>query len=117
MEPRRNLGGNLVNFTRNLLRRKPLAQEPCLNFGAPLLEPWWNLGGTLVKPWWNLVLNLLATQNDLPERARDTTKLEEPWKTDLPQRTIESPRAILPARKPLLWLKTLRVLPLGKLRK
>ena len=79
-----------------------------------LEEPWCTLAGTLVglgetsvQPWWNLPRNLLAAQDgSAPENQRhhETWRdLVEPWrntfwqpKTDLPQRTMESPKAILP---------------------
>jgi len=79
--------------------------------------------GTLAEHWWNLLRNLSAAQDgSAPEDYRNTTRFGEPWwnlggmlvdpwrnlggtfrgtfwrpETDLPpQRTIKSPKAILP---------------------
>ncbi len=89
------------------------------NLGGTLVKPWWNFGGTLVapsaepfgqpkmdlpqrhhetwrtlvEPWWNLRGTLVEPWRNLGGTFRGTC-----WrpKTDLPQRTIESPKAILP---------------------
>ena len=75
---------------------EPFETEPCGN-------PRWirsrepetprnlkNLGGTLVEPWWNLPRNLLAAQENHRESESNS------------------------APKPLLWLKTPKILLLGK---
>ena len=89
VNPWRNLGGTWWNLPRNLLA----AQDGSCSENQRhhetwrrLVEPWWNLGESLAEPWRNLPRNLGGT-------LRGTF-----WqpKTDLPQRTIESPKAILP---------------------
>ena len=62
---------------------------------ATLVKPWWNLGGALAEPWWNLPRKLLAAQDgSAPENHRESESNSAP--------------------KPLLWLKTPKLLLLGK---
>ena len=123
-EPGWNLGETLVEPSaepfgspRRICPRKPERPRSLSNLGTTLAKLWWNpggthgggtLGGTLVeepwwKPWWNLAGTFLGKT------------LVEPWwnpwwwnpwwnlpqnllglNTDLPPRTMESPKAILP---------------------
>ena len=67
---RGNWGTNVENSWANL----PIT----FSEATALVEPLWNLGGILVQPWQNLGGTFCQP------------------KTDLPQRTIESPKAIRP---------------------
>ena len=65
------------------------------NLGETLVQPWGNLGETLAERWWNLLQKLLATQDgSAPQNHRESESNSAP--------------------KPLLWLKTPKLLLLGK---
>ena len=113
------------NLPRNLLAAQddlPQDQrdiETC----ATLVKPWRNLGETLVKACCNLPQNLLAAQDGFaPEAQRDHdtgASLVEHWRNLLaaqdgsaPENRRESESDSAP--KPLLWLKTPKLLLLGK---
>ena len=69
VEPRRNLGGTFrgtLSSLRQICPREPEKPRNLKNLGGTVVHPYWNLGGTFWRP-----------------------------KTDLPQRTIESPEFIL----------------------
>ena len=78
------------------LPRKPETPRNLEKLGGT----WWNPGGTLPGPWWNLGGTFRGTF----------------WQpsTDLPQRTSQGESESNPAAKPLLWLKTPKLLLLGK---
>ena len=70
---------------------------------ATLVKPWWNLGGTLVHPWWNLGETLVEPSAEPSGGPRRICPREA-------ERESESNSA----PKPLLWLKTPKLLLLGK---
>ena len=84
---------------RRILLREPETPRNLETLGRTLVEPWWILGRTLAEPstepWWNLARNLLAAQDGpAPENHRESESYSAP--------------------KPLLWLKTPKLLLLGK---
>ncbi len=83
-------------------------------------EPLWNLGQTCRGTFWQ-------PKTDLPEKTRDTTKLEEPWLNlggALPRNPLAAQDGSAPenhrgsksnsAPKPLLWLKTQKLIAVGE---
>ncbi len=82
---------------------------------ATLVKPWWNLGETLVKACCNLPQNLLAAQDGFaPEdqRHHETGASLVEHGRPAPENRRESESDSAP--KPLLWLKTPKLLLLGK---
>ena len=87
----RNLPQNLLAAQNASAPEDPRDHETC----ATLVKSWWNLGETLVEPWWNLPRNLFSAQDgSAPENSRESESNSAP--------------------KPLLWLKTPKLLLLGK---
>ena len=74
---------------------KEVMGEPCAEPFRKLTQPSWNPGGTSAKPGWNLPRNLLAAQDgSAPENHTESKSNSAP--------------------RPLLWLKTPKLLLLGK---
>ena len=89
-----NLPQNLLAPQKRICPRRPERSRNLRNLGGTLVHPCWNLGGTSVQPWWNLPRNLWAAQDgSAPENHRESESNSAP--------------------KPLLWLKTPKLLLLG----
>ena len=80
---------------RRICPKKPKTPRNLKNLGETSAKPWWNLGETVLEPWWNLPRNLLSAQDgSAPETHRESKSNS--------------------ALKPLLWLKTPKLLLLGE---
>jgi len=86
VKPWQNLGGTFPGTFWQPKTEENRTPQNLENLGVKpwrtLVEPWWNPGGTLVEPSRNLGRTFRAT-------------FGQP-NTDLPQRTIDGPKAILP---------------------
>ena len=123
VKPWWNLPQNLLAVQDGSAPEDQRHHETC----ATLVEPWWNLGGTFHRTFWQ-------PKTDLPQKTRDTMKLAQPWWNlgetlvepwrNLPQNLLAAQDGSAPenhresesnsAPKPLLWLKTPKLLLLGK---